>query len=78
VLIPWGVTLAGALRRERRIIPASAFAIAAVPILHSTVDFSLQIPAIAFVASAFLGIGWAHSFARPKEVLGDRDFTDES
>jgi hypothetical protein len=41
-----------------------AFAASMVPILHSTVDFSLQIPAIGFVVSALLGLGWAQSFRR--------------
>jgi hypothetical protein len=31
--------------------------------LHSLVDFSLQMPAIGFVVSALLGMGWAHSFS---------------
>jgi hypothetical protein len=59
VLIPWGVALYGALTRRRahRYLPAAAFAVAAVPILHSLVDFSLQMPAIGFVVSAVLG--WA-------------------
>jgi hypothetical protein len=66
VLLPWGMCLLGALRREyrHRVLPAAAFAIAAVPILHSTVDFSLQIPAIGYVVSATLGMGWAQTFAR--------------
>ena len=59
VLIPWGVSLYGALTRRRahRYLPGAAFAVAAVPILHSVVDFSLQMPAIGFVVSALLGHG---------------------
>jgi len=66
VLIPWGVALYGALTRRRahRYLPAAAFAVAAVPILHSLVDFSLQMPAIGFVVSAVLGMGWAQAFGR--------------
>ncbi|MBI3197684.1 MAG: O-antigen ligase family protein [Rhodospirillales bacterium] len=66
VLLPWGICLRGAFRREyrHRILPAAAFAIAAVPILHSMVDFSLQIPAIGYVTSALLGMGWAQAFGR--------------
>src|SRR5262245_56569942 len=66
VLIPWGITLRGALtrRRSHRYLPAAAFAVATVPILHSLVDFSLQMPAIAFVVSAVLGMGWAQAFGR--------------
>ena len=64
VLLPWGVSLRGAVRRDRRhrVLPSAAFAIAAVAILHSAVDFSLQIPAIGFVVSAVLGMGWAQAF----------------
>jgi hypothetical protein len=61
-LIPWGVCLMGALRRRQRQLPALVFAVVAVAILHSLVDFSLQMPAIGFVASALLGVGWAHAF----------------
>lgn len=66
VLLPWGVSLRAAFRRQYhyRILPAAAFAVAAVPILHSMVDFSLQIPAIGFVTSAVLGMGWAQAFDR--------------
>lgn len=65
-LLPWGMSLRGAFRRayRDRMRPAAAFAIAAVPFLHSTVDFSLQIPAIAYVVSAVLGMGWAQAFRR--------------
>jgi hypothetical protein len=61
-LIPWGVCLAGALRRRQRQLPALAFSVVVVAILHSLIDFSLQMPAIGFVVSALLGIGWAHVF----------------
>lgn len=66
VLIPCGVALFGALTRRRahRYMPGAAFAVALVPILHSMVDFSLQMPAIAFVVSALLGMGWTQAFGR--------------
>ena len=66
VLLPWAVCLRGAMKRRlsRRYLPAAAFSVAAVAILHSLVDFSLQIPAIGFVTAAFLGMGWAQSFGR--------------
>lgn len=66
VLLPWSVCLRGALTRRpsRRYLPAAAFATAAVSILHSLVDFSLQIPAISFVTAALLGMGWAQAFGR--------------
>jgi len=66
VLIPWAISLRGAWRRRRRhrYLPAGAFAVSGVAILHSIVDFSLQIPAIGFVVSALLGMGWAQAFSR--------------
>ncbi|SEN79574.1 O-antigen ligase like membrane protein [Rhodospirillales bacterium URHD0017] len=73
VFIPWGVSLYGALTRRRahRYLPGAAFAVAAVPILHSVVDFSLQMPAIGFVVSALMGMGWAQAFGRRERSRGD-------
>jgi hypothetical protein len=73
ILIPWGVSLYGALvrRRSHRYLPAAAFAVTAVAVLHSLVDFSLQMPAIAFVVSAVLGLGWAQAFGRRERSRGD-------
>ena len=73
VLIPWGMSLYGALfrRRTHRYLPGAAFAIAAVPILHSLIDFSLQMPAIAFVVSAVLGMGWSQAFGRRERARTD-------
>ncbi|HET6198382.1 MAG TPA: O-antigen ligase family protein, partial [Acetobacteraceae bacterium] len=65
VLVPWTVCLVGAWRRRRhRYLMVAAVAVPGIAILHSAVDFSLQIPAIAFVAAAFLGMGWAQTFQR--------------
>ena len=65
VLVPWVVCIRGALVRHgsHRNLTAASAAIAGVPILHSCVDFSLQMPAIAFMVSALLGMGWAQTFA---------------
>ncbi len=77
VVIPWWICLAAALRQRRqRYLVAAGFAVVAVPILHSLVDFSLQIPAIAFVVSAFLGMGWGQAF--PDDSPPDEGFTEES
>jgi len=66
VALPWAICLRGAFRRRvsHRYLPAAAFSVAAVAILHSVVDFSLQMPAIGFVTSALLGMGWAQAFGR--------------
>jgi len=65
VLVPVAVCVRGCWRRRTdRYLPAVAFAASMVAILHSVVDFSLQIPAIGFVVSAMLGLGWAQAFRR--------------
>jgi O-antigen ligase len=65
VLVPLVVCLRGSLRRRtNRYLPAVALTASLVPILHSFVDFSLQIPAIGLTVSALLGLGWAHAFRR--------------
>lgn len=70
VVLPWAVSLRGGLTRRPayRYLPAGAFAVAAVPILHSLIDFSLQMPAIGFTTAALLGMGWAQSFSRTGRV----------
>jgi hypothetical protein len=69
VAIPWGTCLIGAWRRRRqRYLMAAAVAVPGIAILHSCVDFSLQIPAIAFISSAFLGMGWAQTFHRTLQI----------
>jgi O-antigen ligase len=48
--------------RRRAVIPLTAFSTSLVGLVHSMVDFSLQIPGYAIVMSALLGIGLAQSF----------------
>ncbi|MBS0526629.1 MAG: O-antigen ligase family protein [Proteobacteria bacterium] len=65
VVVPWGICLLGAWRRRRhRYLMVAAVAVPGIAIVHSCVDFSLQIPAIAYVSAAFLGMGWAQTFYR--------------
>jgi O-antigen ligase len=65
VLLPWGMCLRAVRQRHRhRYLPAAAFAVSAVAIVHSSIDFSLQMPAIGFMVSALLGMGWAQAFMR--------------
>jgi O-antigen ligase len=72
VAVPWAVCLVGAWRRRRqRYLMAAAVAVPGIAILHSSVDFSLQIPAIAFVTAAFLGMGWAQTFHRTLPAAPD-------
>lgn len=48
-------------RRRDQHVPALAAAVAAIALIHSMVDFPLQIPAIAAAFSLILGIGFAQS-----------------
>jgi O-antigen ligase len=52
----------GLLRRRRdAIVPCAAVAASVLVGSHSTVDFSMQMPAVAVIYAAFLGIGVAQS-----------------
>lgn len=64
VLLPLAACLRAALDGDSnsRYLAAAAFATPVVPILHSFIDFSLQMPAIEFVVSASLAIGWSRAF----------------
>jgi len=65
ILVPLLLCLRGAVRRRTdRHIPAVALAASLVTILHSLVDFSLEMPAIGLSVSMLLGMGWAHAFRR--------------
>lgn len=53
---------AGAVRRRRNAIyPSVAVGVSILAIAHTTIDFSLQIPAISTMFAALLGIGLAQS-----------------
>jgi O-antigen ligase len=49
-------------RRRDGIVPLAALAVALIGLLHSMVDFSLQIPGYAIVAFAVVGVGLGQSF----------------
>jgi O-antigen ligase len=52
-------------RRRNRHFPAAALACVVAGGLHSTVDFSLQMPATSALFAFILGIGWAHAWPDP-------------
>jgi O-antigen ligase len=77
VVVAWIVIFAmlvrGALTRRRDlVIPVAALAVAILAVLHSLIDFSLQIPGYAIVALALIGTGLAQSSS------GNREKTPES
>jgi O-antigen ligase len=53
-------------RRRNRIFPVAGLSVGILAVLHSLVDFSLQIPGYSIVALAVVGAGVARSFA-PRE-----------
>jgi O-antigen ligase len=69
VVIAWGAVFAMLIRgmRVRRrglLFPVTAFGVATIAVLHSFVDFSLQIPGYAIVVMSLIGAGLAQSFPR--------------
>jgi O-antigen ligase len=67
VTIGWAAVLAVLIRGVRirkrdRIIPLAAFSVALIALLHSIIDFSLQIPGYSIVVCALVGTGLAQSF----------------
>jgi O-antigen ligase len=73
VAVAWGaalVILARGLRGSRRNSPAplAALAVALIALLHSCIDFSLQISGYAIVAFALVGIGLAQSFPNEESL----------
>jgi O-antigen ligase len=62
-LIAFAVLMHGVqIRRRDRIVPAAALSVALLAVLHSLVDFSLQIPGFAIMVFGLLGAGVAQSF----------------
>jgi O-antigen ligase len=61
------VLLIRAAVRSRRdgVVPLAALSVALIGLLHSMVDFSLQVPGYAIVAFAVVGVGLAQSFRTP-------------
>ena len=59
-LVVFGVLLLGTRNRRRdRLIPVAALAVATLAVLHSLIDFSLQIPGYSIVALSLIGAGLA-------------------
>jgi O-antigen ligase len=68
IVASWVIALAVLIRGMRvrnrdLMLPVAAFSVAILGLLHSLVDFSLQIPAYAILVFALLGAGLAQSFA---------------
>ncbi|MBI1203481.1 MAG: O-antigen ligase domain-containing protein [Rhodopseudomonas sp.] len=69
-LVMFAVLIRGILIRQRdRIIPLAAFSVSMIAVLHSCVDFTLQVPGYAIVAFGILGAGLSQSFASGSSVV---------
>jgi O-antigen ligase len=60
------------VRRRGILVPAAALAVAGLAVLHSLIDFSLQIPGYAIVALALVGAGLAQSFPEDAKQAASR------
>jgi O-antigen ligase len=73
VAVAWGIALVvlvcGVVVRRRDVmVPIAALMIAVLALLHSLIDFSLQIPGYAIIVFALLGAGLAQSFSSRKGI----------
>ena len=80
VIAGWAAAFAGLVfglrtRNRDQIVMIAALAIAGLGILHSLIDFSLQIPGFSLMVFSLLGAGLAQSFARPPRVAIEQPST---
>jgi O-antigen ligase len=71
-LILWWLWIGIRLRMRDVIVPAAAFSVAIIGLLHSAIDFSLQIPGYAIVVFALIGAGIAQSYSSARKDPGLR------
>jgi hypothetical protein len=60
------------LRKRDIAIPTAAFAVAVIGLLHSLIDFSLQIPGFAVPVFALVGAGLVQSYSSVRQDPGLR------
>lgn len=66
-LVIFAVLIRGAsVRRRALIVPVAALCVALLAVVHSLIDFSLQIPGYAIVALSLVGAGLSQSFPSHK------------
>ena len=62
-IVIFAVLMRGTLVRQRGLVtPVAALAVATLAVLHSLIDFTLQIPGYSIVALSLIGAGLAQSF----------------
>ena len=67
ITVGWTVAILVLIRGTRRsrrdtVVPLAALAVSLIALLHSSIDFSLQVPGYAIVVFALAGVGLAQSF----------------
>ena len=78
-IVIFAVLFRGALVRKRGLItPVAALAVASLAVLHSLIDFSLQIPGYAIVALSLIGAGLAQSFTENRNQNGSAPLPREA
>src|ERR1700722_11748012 len=72
-MVVFAVLIRGALiRRRDLVIPVAALSVAILAVLHSLIDFTLQIPGYAIVAMALIGAGLAQSLAVSGDITSEK------
>ena len=72
-IVIFAVLIRGTLVRRRGLLaPVAALAVASLSVLHSLIDFTLQIPGYGIVALSLIGAGLAQSFRDPSSKNGAR------
>jgi len=77
VVVAWivifAVLIRGALvRRRDLVVPIAALAVSIQAVLHSLIDFTLQIPGYSIVAMALIGTGLARSLAASQDIIPEK------
>jgi O-antigen ligase len=77
-IVAFVILARGAIRRRREaVIPIAVLSVCLIAVIHSMVDFSLQIPGYMIVAFALLGIGLSQSLVEPMAVERERSENTE-
>jgi O-antigen ligase len=72
-IVVFAVLIRGALiRRRDLVVPIAALAVAVLAVLHSLIDFTLQIPGYSIVAMALIGTGLAQSLAASRGITPEK------
>jgi len=72
-IVVFAILIRGALIRQRDlVIPVAALTVAILAVLHSLIDFTLQIPGYSIVAMALIGTGLAQSLTASRGITPEK------